>query len=88
MFPRIQKLLQVIDFIVPFDVLIAVVVVFSLENYVDHAVQQYAPTAPPELWLLFAGVGLILFGLFRYVTATDDEFDELEDELEDIENGT
>lgn len=83
---RIRKLLHVLDFLVPMEVLLALFVVFSMENVLDYVVGRFAPESyVPEIWLFIALITSVLFGLARYATASDEEVEELEDELDDID---
>lgn len=77
----VRAVLQVIDSFIPIDFLTAVLVVFAGENLFELYI---AGSIPPRyqllFWLATIGIGLYI----NYITMSEQERDELEDELEDV----
>lgn len=82
---KLSAVAGIIDFFIPADVLTAVLLVFTLENVLD---QLFSTHVPPKYeavgWFLVYALGVISIGVINYVSAEDDEREDLTDDLEDI----
>lgn len=78
---RVKGVLGIIDFIIPFEVITAVGLVFAAENIVE----SYLETGQiPLIWLEVYAVIVLLMAAGRILTANEEEIDELEDDYEDL----
>lgn len=78
---ELEAVAGIVNFIIPVDVVLAIGIVFALENVVEAYVTS--GTVPMEwVWIYLAGV--IVLGVIRFVTADEEEMDELEDDLDEL----
>lgn len=75
-----RALVRILDFFIPLEVLSSVLMVFVAENILDSLVGPIGLYG----WLTIYLVGVLVVSGLRYVSADDDELDELEDDLEDL----
>lgn len=75
-----RALVRILDFFIPLEVLSSVLMVFVAENILDSLVGSIGLYG----WLTIYLVGVLVVSGLRYVSADDDELDELEDDLEDL----
>ena len=81
----IRAFFGVINFFVPFELVSAVLMVFTLENVLDRIFVQYIPSkyALP-FWLTFYLLGVIVIGAANLFGSDDEELEELANYLEDL----
>ena len=78
---ELEAVAGIVNFIIPADVVLAIGIVFALENVVEAYVTS--GTVPMEwVWIYLAGV--VVLGVIRFVTADEEEMDELEDDLDEL----
>lgn len=77
---KIRALFQVIDFFLPTDVLLAVFMVFALENIVAQIVGDVGVV----VWLALYVVGTAILGLTRYLSADEEEMEDLQEDFDDL----
>lgn len=76
-----QAILGILDFIIPFEVVAAVGLVFAAENIVE----SYVTTGEiPIVWLQVYVVVILIVAGARYLAADDDEIEDLEDDIDEI----
>lgn len=76
---RLRALLRALDFFVPMDVLLAVFMVFALENIVDALVGDVGL----HVWIVLYMVGVVMLGVAHYFSADEDERDEFEEDVDE-----
>jgi hypothetical protein len=82
---RLKAALGVLDFFIPADVLSSVLLVFTMENVLDHLFQIYVPDKVGVLgWVLVYIIGITAISLMNYATADEEEMEDLRDDLEDL----
>ena len=78
-----EQLAEYIDYFIPREVLGPVVLVFSLENVIDRAFSAFVPEAWTFTgWVLIFVISVVLVALWG---TTDDDYDELEDRLDEMD---
>ena len=81
---KLGSLAGIIDFFVPAEVLSAVVLVFTMENILDHAFATFIPEDFAALgWVAIYLLGTLLVSGLNYASADEKELDDLSDDLED-----
>lgn len=80
-----RALLAVIDFFIPAEVLSAVLLVFTMENILDHAFEAFIPSGFQGIgWVAVYILGILAISGMNYITADDDELSELTDDIKDL----
>lgn len=77
--------LRVCEFFVPAEVLMAVLMVFALENVVDALFALFVPDGATAV--AYAAIYLLAaagFGAYNLLTADAEEIDELDADLDDV----
>lgn len=77
---RFRALLDVLDFFVPLEVLTSVFLVFVGEMIFEEVVGEVSLVILLVIYLS----GIVLTSALRYLTANEDELDDLEDDLDDL----
>lgn len=77
----LEAVAGIVNFIIPVDVVLAIGIVFALENVVESYVTS-GTIAMEWVWIYLAGV--VVLGVIRLVTADEEEMDELEDDLDEL----
>lgn len=76
-----QAILGIVDFIIPFEVVSALGLVFTAENILE----AYVTTGEiPMVWVWLYLVFVVAIGIVRLATANEEEIDVLEDDLEEL----
>ena len=78
---RLQAVAGVLDFVVPFDVLSAVGLVFALENIVEAYITT--GTIPAEWAAIYVAFAVVV-GVVRYLSADDEEVAGFEEDLDEL----
>lgn len=82
---RFSAIAGVLDFFVPAEVLSAVLLVFTMENVLDYLFSTYVP---PDLqgagWIAIYAVGVLAISGLNYLTADEDEREDLGDDLDQL----
>lgn len=82
---RLDSIAGILNFFVPADVLSSVLLVFTMENVLDHT---FSALIPPEweakAWVLVYIIGVLAISSLNYVTADEEEREELSDDLDDL----
>lgn len=77
----LQALAGILNFIIPFEVVSAIGLVFALENIVE----AYVTTGTiPMIWVQVYVVFIVLVGVVRLATADEEEMEELEDDFDEL----
>ncbi|AGM11866.1 hypothetical protein DNAM5_3 [Haloarcula californiae tailed virus 1] len=78
-----EQLAEYIDYFIPREVLGPVVIVFSLENVIDRAFSAFVPDAWTFAgWSLIFVISVVLVALWG---TTDDDYDDLEERLDEMD---
>jgi len=78
---KLDAVLEILDFFIPFEVLSGVGLVFAAENIAD----AYITTGTvPMVWIKVYVVFIVFIGIGRYASASSDEREELSDELDEL----
>lgn len=77
---RLRAILDIVDFFVPLEVLTSVFLVFVGEMIFERVVGEVGLVT---LLLIYLS-GIVLTSVLRYLTADDEEREELEDDIEDL----
>lgn len=78
---NLQAVLGILDFIIPFEVVAAVGLVFAAENIVD----SFVTTGEiPIVWVQVYIIVIIIIAGVRYLTADENEIEDLEDDIDEI----
>jgi hypothetical protein len=82
---KLNALLGIIGFFIPAEVLSAVLLVFAMENVLDELFQAYVPEAAgASVWIALYVVGICAISLMNYLSATDEELEDLSDDFDDL----
>jgi hypothetical protein len=82
---RLNAVLGILDFFIPASVLSSVLLVFTMENILDHLFQVYVPENAGALgWVLVYILGITAISAMNYATADEEELEDLSDDLEDL----
>jgi len=77
---RFRAVLDILDFFVPLEVLTSVFLVFVGEMIFEQVVGEVGLTS---LLLIYLG-GIVLTSVLRYLTADEEEREELGDDIDDL----
>jgi hypothetical protein len=81
---RLSSLAGILNFFIPAEVLSAVLLVFTMENLLDQTFSMFIPSEYEAFgWVTVYVVGIIAVSALNYVTADEDELDDLSDDLDD-----
>lgn len=82
---RIDAVAGIVDFFIPAEVISSVLLVFTMENILNYAFSQFVPgNAEIAGWLTVYLLGIGAVGLFNYITADEDELEDLENDFDDL----
>lgn len=82
---RLKSLLGILDFFIPADVLSSVLLVFTMENVLDHLFQAYVPEKAGALgWVVVYIAGIAAISAMNYATADEEEMEDLREDIEDL----
>lgn len=82
---KLSALAGILDFFIPADVLTAVLLVFTMENTLEHVFTTYVPEGLHGVgWFLVYVLGVGSIGILNYVSADDEEREDLSADLDDI----
>lgn len=77
----LEAILGILDFIIPFEVVAAVGLVFAAENIVEAYI---ATGKVPIVWVQVYAVVVIVLAIVRYLSANEEELEDLEDDIDEI----
>jgi hypothetical protein len=81
---KLRSLAGIFDFFVPAEVLSSVLLVFTMENILDHAFSAYVPSEFETAgWIAVYLLGAAAISGLNYATADDEELEDLSDDLDD-----
>lgn len=81
----LRQIATVVDFFIPQDVLISILLVFAMENVVDTLISQFVPDG----WTLvtYGAIYILtiaLLGASRFLSADTEDLAELEDSVNEL----
>lgn len=81
----IEAALGILGFFIPAEVVSAVLLVFTMENVLDYL---FTTHIPPNFsvfgWVAVYLIGTLSISIVNYYTATDEEREELSEDLSDL----
>jgi hypothetical protein len=81
---RLRSLAGILDFFIPAEVLSAVLLVFTMENILDHAFAEFVPASFEAAgWVAVYLLGVLAISGLNYATANEEELEDLSDDLDD-----
>lgn len=82
---KLRSLAGVFDFFVPAEVLSSVLLVFAMENVLDHIFSSYIPDSVATVgWIAVYVLGVLTVSGLNYATADEEELEDLGDDLDDL----
>jgi hypothetical protein len=82
---RFRSLAGIFDFFIPAEVLSSVLLVFTMENVLDHAFANYIPADFQAAgWIAVYVLGVLAISGLNYVTADEEELEDLSDDFEEF----
>lgn len=82
---RFDALTDILNFFIPAEVLSAVLLVFTMENVLDHLFTSLVPSgAGGATWVVVYVLSVIAISGLNYATADEEEREELGDDLDDL----
>jgi hypothetical protein len=82
---KLRSLAGVVDFFVPAEVLSAVLLVFTMENILDHLFASFVPSGLETIgWVVVYILGISAVSGLNYITADEEKREDLSDDLEDL----
>jgi hypothetical protein len=82
---RLRAALGILDFFIPAQVLSSVLLVFTMENILDHLFRMYVPDkAGAAGWVMVYIIGVAAISAMNYATADEDELEDLSDDIDDL----
>jgi hypothetical protein len=78
---ELKAIFGIVDFVIPFEVLSAVGLVFTMENILE----SFLTTGSVEMmWVYLYFVFVVIIAVFRLVSADEGEIDELVDDITEL----
>lgn len=82
---RLNSLAGILDFFIPAEVLSSVLLVFAMENILDHSFSIFIPSNLETVgWIAVYTIGVLAISILNYITAEKDELEDLNDDLDNI----
>lgn len=82
---KLRSLAGIFDFFIPAEVLSSVLLVFTMENVLDHAFSAYVPSDLETAgWIAVYLIGAGVISGLNYATADEEELEDLNDDLDDL----
>lgn len=82
---KLSSLAGILDFFIPAEVLSAVLLVFTMENVLDYVFSTYIHESMHGVgWISIYLIGIISISVLNFVTADEEERDDLEDDIENL----
>lgn len=78
---NIRAILGVLDFFIPVDVVLAVMLVFAMENIVETLIGGNPGLA---VWVALYVLGILVLSASNYLSADEEELEDLNEDLEDL----
>lgn len=81
----ISSLAGILDFFIPAEVLSAVLLVFAMENILDYLFTAHFPAEYEAFgWLSIYLLGVVSISILNYMTATEDDLEELNEDIDNL----
>ena len=82
---KLESVARIIDFFIPTDVVSSVLLIFAMENILDHVVTTLIPGRLTAVtWVVIYVGGLVAVSVLNYLSADDETRNDLEDDIESL----